>query len=330
MHAFYLSVRIAVTVGGQGGFPQQVFPSNNMPAIMARRIPPLNPLRVFEVVARTQNLTAAAQELHVSQSAVSRQIASLETYLGIGLFRRERHGVALTRVGATYAARVIPAFEEIASATDKLLRSTSQGVLRVRTYTTFTAKWLIPRLPHFRARHPDIEVVVTNAVPDVDFDRDLVDVAIQFGDGDWPRVQLDLLFPDEIEPVCSPAYLAARTGSVDRLLGRRLLVSHYRRADWNDWLSASGRIASAEGAEHMSFSTSVLTWQAAVDGLGMAIGQTSMLAADFERGTLVRPFEQPVRRPKAYYLVRPSTQRYLRKIDGFRDWLIETARSTMS
>lgn len=292
---------------------------------MTRRFPPLNPLRVFEVVARLNNLTAAAQELHVSQSAVSRQIATLETYLGVELFRRERHGVALTRVGAAYAQRVVPAFEEIAAATDKLLRNTSHGVLRVRTYTTFTAKWLIPRLPDFRMRHPDVEVVVSNAVPDVDFDRDQVDVAIQFGDGHWPRVQLDLLFADEIEPVCSPDYLA-QSKNPDALLTSRLLVSHYRRTDWDDWLQATGRAggAAVANAERMSFSTSVLTWQAAMDGLGTAIGQTAMLQHEFQKGTLIRPFNQPVRRPKAHYLVRPAAQRYSRRVDAFRDWLLET------
>ena len=156
---------------------------------MACRIPPLNSLRVFEVVARTQKLTSAARELHVSQSAVSRQIAALEEYLGVDLFRRERHGVTLTRVGVDYAALILPAFDSIDHATDKLMCTSAHGTLRLRTYTTFTAKWLIPRLPGFRARCPDIEVVISNAVPDVDFDRDPVDVAIQFGDGHWPRVQ---------------------------------------------------------------------------------------------------------------------------------------------
>jgi LysR family glycine cleavage system transcriptional activator len=292
---------------------------------MTRRIPPLNPLRVFEVVARTQNLTAAAQELHVSQSAVSRQISTLETYLGVELFRRERHGVTLTRVGNSYAGRIIPAFEEISIATEKLLRSTTQGVLRVRTYTTFTAKWLIPRLPNFRDLHPDIEVVISNAVPEVDFDRDPVDLAIQFGDGRWPRVQLDLLFPDEIEPVCSPSYLTAhlpKGRSANTLLRHRLLMSHYRSADWHDWLEATGRLELAEGAEKMRFSTSVLTWQAALDGLGIAIGQASMLESEFRQGTLVRPFKQPISSQRAYYLVRPLAQRYSRKVDLFRDWLL--------
>lgn len=294
---------------------------------MSRRFPPLNPLRVFAVVARYDNLTAAAHELHVSQSAVSRQIAALEAYLGTELLRRERHGVSLTRTGAAYAKKVMPALDDIADATEKLLRNTSHGVLRVRTYTTFTAKWLIPRLPDFRDRYPDIEVLVSNAVPDVDFDRDAVDLAIQFGDGNWPRVQLDMLFPDEIEPVCSPGYLAAlpRGAALETLLKQRLLVSHYRRTDWDDWLASSGNAEAASSAERMSFSTSVLTWQAALDGLGMAIGQSAMLQSEFRNGTLVRPFRQPLRRSKAHYLVRPANQRFSRRVEAFRGWLLEQA-----
>lgn len=294
---------------------------------MSNRMPPLNPLRVFEVVARVQNLTAAARELHVSQSAVSRQIATLESYLGVELLRRERHGVALTRIGVAYAKKIIPAFAEITAATEKLLQTTSHGLLRVRTYTTFTAKWLIPRLPDFRQRYPDIEVLVSNAVPDVDFDRDPVDLAIQFGAGNWPRVQLDKLFPDEIEPVCSPDYWRQRgaLSNADSLLSKRLLVSHYRRTDWDEWLAATGRTSAAEGAERMSFSTSVLTWQAALDGLGMAIGQTAMLQSEFDKGLLIRPFASPLRREKAYYLVRPANQRFSRRVAAFRDWLLDEA-----
>jgi LysR family glycine cleavage system transcriptional activator len=294
---------------------------------MARRIPPLNPLRVFEVVARTQNLTLAAQQLHVSQSAVSRQVAVLETYLGVELFRRERHGVTLTRAGQGFADEVVPAFDAIAAATARLLRSTSQGALRVRTYTTFAAKWLIPRLPDFQAQYPSIEVRIDNAIPDVDFDRDPADVAIQFGDGRWPRVSSDFLFHDEIEPVCTPAYLQSHRGTRGKLaplLQHRLLVSHYRRADWTEWLAYAGLTDIAEGTERMSFGSSVMTWQATLDGLGIAIGQTAMLKSELNSGRLVRPFNQPYRREKAYYLVTPQAQRETRKIVAFRDWLLDT------
>lgn len=296
---------------------------------MPRRIPPLNPLRVFEVVARTENLTTAAEELHVTQSAVSRQIGVLETYLGVELFRRERHGVALTRIGRSYAEQVIPAFNNIASATERVLKGSSQGALRVLTYTTFAAKWLIPRLSKFRELHPNIEVRINTAVAEVDFDRDPVDIAIQFGNGKWPHLQTDLLFYDEIEPVCSPRYLMENAPKGERpelLLQQRLLVSHYRRVDWDDWLNATNMAQHAVGAERMSFSSSVLTWQAAINGLGIAIGQNALLKEEFESGQLVRPFAMPLHRDMAYYLVRPKVQRESRKVGVFRDWLLNEIR----
>jgi LysR family glycine cleavage system transcriptional activator len=294
-------------------------------ATMSQVLPPLNPLRVFEVVARTQNLTTAATELRVTQSAVSRQIATLESYFGVSLFRRERHGVTLTKVGEEYAARIIPAFAEIAMATQKIVRGSREGVLRLRTYTTFTAKWLIPRLPSFREAYPDIEVVISNDVRDVDFDRDMVDVAIQFGDGNWPRTEVDLLMPDEIEPVSSAAYLKQHRTARDwpqSLVATRLLESRYRGADWNDWLKAQGLSERAATAERMSFTSSVLTWQAAIDGLGIAMGQTALLANEFKSGQLVRPFRQPLRRGGGHYLVRPVEQRYSQKVTSFRNWLL--------
>jgi LysR family glycine cleavage system transcriptional activator len=298
---------------------------------VSRRVPPLNPLRVFETVARTLNLTTAAQQLHVSQSAVSRQIATLETYLGVDLFRRERHGVTLTQAGAAYAAEIAPAFEAISLATERLQGRSAPAILQLRTYTTFTSQWLIPRLPDFQQRHPDIEIVITNAVRDVDFDRDAVDAAIQFGDGQWPRVQTDLLFHDEIEPVCSPSYLRAiggRNSDPERLLAGRLLVAHYRSADWATWLAATGRADLSLRAERMRFSNSLLAWQAAQKGLGTAIGQISMLESELEAGLLVRPFSQPVRGSKAFFLVRPVLQRRAKKVEAFRDWLLSAIENS--
>jgi LysR family glycine cleavage system transcriptional activator len=292
---------------------------------MIRRIPPLNPLRVFEVVARTLNLTAAAAELNVTQSAVSRQIATLETYLGVELFRRERHGVDLTRAGRSYAAHVLPAFEHIAAATEELVKRTTDRTLRVRTYTTFAAKWLIPRLAEFHRLHPSIEVKITNAVPDVDFDRDKADVAVQFGKGQWPQTQALFLFADEIEPVCSPDYLkkhAPNARHPESLLRHPLLVSHYRRSDWTDWLEATALTEAAHDAVETTFGTSVLTWQAAIDGLGMAIGQNRLLVSEFDKGLLVKPFAKPVQRDQGYYLVWPKRARESHKVSVFRDWLL--------
>ena len=311
---------------------KEFLPRRNL-KLVRRRIPPLNPLRVFATVARTANLTGAAQELHVTQSAVSRQIAALESYLGVELLRRERHGVSLTRAGHAYAQQVGPAFETIAAATEDLLKETRQNALRLRTYTTFAAKWLIPRLPEFHARHPDVEVRLTTAVPDVDFDRDPVDMAIQFGDGQWPNVHAEWLFDDVIEPVCSPAFVAAHApdpGHPESLLRQTLLEAQYRRRDWDDWLAATGLKDMGEGSPRMSFASTVLALQAAVSGLGVFIGQPRLLQADFASGQLVRPFAgtpwQPLRREMAYYLLRPRAQRETRKTRAFRDWLLQAVR----
>ena len=297
---------------------------------MTQRIPPLNPLKVFETVARTENLTGAAHELHVTQSAVSRQISVLEAYLGVELLRRQRHGVSLTKAGRAYAEQIVPAFAMIANATEDLLKDSSQDALRLLTYTTFAAKWLIPRLPDFHARHPGIEVQLSTAVPDVDFDRDSVDMAIQFGDGQWPNVQADRLFTDQIEPVCSPRFLARHAPDSqhpESLLRQRLLVSRYRRNDWNDWLEVNALKAMSADSSRMSFGSSILTLQAAVEGLGLAIGQTRLLAADFASGLLLQPFAgtrwKPLCSERAYYLLRPLHQRETSKTRAFREWLLQ-------
>jgi LysR family glycine cleavage system transcriptional activator len=296
---------------------------------MARRIPPLNPLRVFEVVARTQNLTTAALELHVTQSAVSRQIAVLEAYLDKKLFRRGPHGVTLTRVGIAYAEQIIPAFEDIARATENLAKN--EDSVRVRTHTSFAAKWLIPHLRDFEQLHPHVKVHVITVLPDVDYDydREPVDMSILQGTGQWPRVQAEFLFRDEIEPVCAPAYLERIAGaarSPEKLLGHRLLVSRNRRRDWDEWLAAAGLAAHAASAEREVYGISVLTWQAAIDGLGIAMGQLPHLAREVQSGALVRPFGLAVPRGTAHYIVGSSMERETRPARVFRDWLLEAVR----
>lgn len=290
------------------------------------KIPPLNPLKVFEVVVRTRNLTHAAKELHISQSAVSKQLQVLQEYLGVELFRRERHGISLTQAGLRYGDVISPAFERIGKATAEIMRSGSDSTLRIQTYTTFAAKWLIPRLHDFHARHSDIAVVITNSVQDVDFDRDRVDLAIQMGNGAWQGMDTDFLFEDVIEPVCSPAFFrtnAPEAAYPQALLRTRLLVSHYRQKDWPTWARQCRYEDEIQGVESMRFSSSVLTWQAAADGLGIAIGQTALLVDDLASGKLVAPFGLAVRTGASYYLVRPQLQRQSRKVQAFRDWLAE-------
>lgn len=298
---------------------------------MSKKLPPLNPLKVFDAVVRTKNLTKAAQELHISQSAVSKQLNVLQTYLGIELFRRERHGISLTQAGLQYSEEIAPAFEAISTATAGIMRSGSDNTLRIQTYTTFAAKWLIPRLSDFHARHKDVSVVITNSVKPVDFDRDNVDLAIQMGNGAWQGQDADFLFEDIIEPVCSPNFFkkhAPDPAYPRALLRTCLLVSHYRQDDWPTWTRLCRYDEDIAITERMRFSTSVLTWQAAVEGLGIAIGQTSLLADDLKAQRLVCPFNLPVRTGASYYLVRPQLQRHARKVMLFRDWIKEQVVSS--
>ncbi|PZW42114.1 LysR family glycine cleavage system transcriptional activator [Humitalea rosea] len=291
---------------------------------MSRLIPPLNPLFFFEVASRQGSFTRAAEELNVTQSAVSRQIAVLERFVGAKLFRRERHGIVLTEAGESYRREIAPAFERIHRATAQMRQAEQDEPLRVRVYSTFAVKWLFARLPEFNARHPEIELSLSNTVAPVDFKRDEIDLAIQFGSGDWPGMEVRELLPDVIQPVCSPRLLhRQKIESLDDLAKHRLLVSHYRRLDWKDWLGAAGRCDLLQPG--MEFPSSVLTYQAAIDGLGIAVGQMRLLDQDVRAGLLV-PLFTPVTRALAHYIVWPADRTPNRKGRLFLAWLQQATR----
>ena len=294
---------------------------------MARTVPPLNPLYVFDAVARLGSLTKAAAELCVTHSAVSRQLATLEQYLGVTLFEREPRGVKLTKVGATYHKAVGPAFAGIAAATENIVGTAEGEPLRLNVYTTFAAKWLMHRLQRFEQRHPGISVEISTTVAPMNFNEVEADAAIQFGDGNWPGIASEHLFDDVIEPVCSPALLRKGPAleSIADLAHHRLLQSRYRRRDWFDWLTAVGHgdLETLVKQQRGGFQNSLLAYQAAIEGLGVAMGQTRLLANDIAAGTLVCPFNRPLRRELGYYLLMPEGRCPSRKLAAFRSWLLD-------
>ena len=287
-----------------------------------RRLPPLSALRAFELAARLKSFTQAADRLGVSQSSVTRQIAAMEASLGAKLFARGRRGVELTPEGDAYFREVAPAFEVIAAATARLRQSGDQDLLRVRVYPTFAAKWLIPRLAKFQAWAPSVRFELDTDVAPVDFTRSPLDAAIQFGPGDRSDLHAEFLIADEIEPVCGPALLAGAKPPLDLDYITRLPLLHarYRRADWTDWAQAVGRpdLGDLPGLE---LSSSMLAYQAAEQGLGVAMGQTGLLADEFARGALVRMFERPLRRPLAYHLLTPADREPPLRVRNVRAWL---------
>ncbi|MGM5024043.1 transcriptional regulator GcvA [Tardiphaga sp. 367_B4_N1_1] len=293
-------------------------------------IPPLNPLHVFDVAARHLSFTRAAAELRVTQPAISRQITTLESFLGIRLFERDRHGLRLTSEGEEFQRQIAPAFRIIANATSGVMATGKAEPLKIRVYTTFAAKWLIPRLPSFYVAYPNIKLNISNVVAPIDFQKDKVDLAVQFGAGKWPGVETELLFKDIIQPLCSPKLLKrARLAELDDLSKVQLLHSHYRSADWPDWLMAVKRpdLLTDPG---MSFPSSVLTYQAAIEGVGVAVGQLFLLRNEIRDGTLVPLFDAPFERPMAHYVAWPKSRPVSRKARSFIHWLKGQVEATLT
>lgn len=293
---------------------------------MSPRLPPLNPLHVFICAAQHCSFTRAAEELRVSQSAVSRQVAVLEHFLGLRLFLRERPGLKLTPDGVQYLGEVAPAFQAIVDATDRLAQTSEREPLRLQVYQTFMAKWLMRRLPEFQALHPEMQIRIDSSVAPVDFTRHRVDAAIQLGHGDWPGTEVTLLFGDSFEPVCSPKLLEKGPpieGPLD-LLRYPVLHSYYRRRDWVDWFASLGLVMPKE-EQPTIFPSSLLTYQAAMDGLGIAMGQPAMLKTELDNRSLVCPYPHSVKRDLGYYFVIPEAMGNRRRLRTFRNWLVKEA-----
>jgi LysR family glycine cleavage system transcriptional activator len=290
---------------------------------LARSVPPLNPLHVFEVAARVGSFTRAADILTVSPSAVSRQIAALETFLDVRLFHRAREGNLLTDVGQEYYRAVAPAFEIITTATDRVARAQDSAPLNVRVPATFAVHFLIPRLSKFKEEHPGTSVRIITGFGSVDFVREDVDISIQVGSGDWPATESEMLFANWVQPMCNPRLFkhGKPIKSIDGLRGYRLLISNNKRNDWRDWLKIMGRSDfPLKEMEVVEFPNSMLAYQAAADGLGIVIGQIPLLMPEFSGQTLVRLFENPIRQG-SYYAVWRAETGPSRKTRQFLSWL---------
>ena len=292
---------------------------------MRRSLPLLNALRSFEAAARHQSFTRAADELCVTQGAVSHQVKALEAELGLKLFNRERQGLAITDAGHDYLAVVQDAFDRIALGTDRLLQRLHSGVITVSMSPDFAAKWLVSRLGRFAEAHPEIELKVSATMHHVDFVREDVDLAIRHGAGNWVGLDAVNLCTEELFPVCSPALLGNRHGihSPEDVLQFPLLHLN-DRSDWSRWLEAAG--ASGEGLLHGPIlNHASMLIDAAIDGQGITLARTALSAADLISGRLVRPFQITLPLKNTYWIVCPKATSALPKIIAFRDWLLAEA-----
>ncbi|MDB5611465.1 MAG: LysR family transcriptional regulator [Bradyrhizobium sp.] len=290
---------------------------------MGRKLPPLNALRAFEVAARTGNFTKAAKSLNVSQGAVSRHVAQLEAFLGLRLFVRGQRDVKLTPQGVEYANVIREAFDRIEFATQAKRRDTQNRVVRIRLFPTVAMKWLIGRLGRFHALHPTINVQVTIANDLVDMGAEEIDFTIQIPELPKSGIRYDTLFPIELLPVCSPAHLKGIPALREPrdLLDGTLLHSMKRPHDWRIWFDAAN-VAPGKLREGLTFGNSSLAYQAAIDGLGIAMGHVELIQEDLNSGRLAPVYPLVVRTSESYHLVGRETDTGRAEVAAFRDWLL--------
>lgn len=287
--------------------------------------PPLSMLRTFEAAARHLSFTLAARELHVTQAAVSQQIRQLEAILGVRLFKRLNRALLLTDAGQEYAVPVRQAMQTIVDATRKLAGHQKTGILTISILPSLAARWLVPRIGRFRQLYPDVDLRLHTSFTPVDFERDGVDAAIRLGHWGLPTTRRhlhgELLMREFIFPVCAPTLIGG-TPPLRRpedLRFHTLLQDEY--INWNDWFEKVGVTGDFDTHKGLAFFDSAMSLQAAVDGVGIALGRTPLIARDMMIGRLIAPFPLRVLHKVAYRFVCPKGDEDNPKIRAFRDWL---------
>ncbi len=295
-----------------------------------RRLPNLNALRAFEAAARHLSFTKAAEELSVTQGAVSHQVAALEAQLGLELFERLNRRLRLTPLGHQYLPALSEAFDRIDHATQALRSDEEEGALRVTVMPSFAQVWLMPKLKRFRDRCPDVDVMVLASERVMDFRQEPVDVGVRMGSVDYPGLWSELLFDEYVLPVCAPSLRERPPG-----LHRREDLAHYallhddagednRQIDWASWL----RIAGVEGVDPtrgMQFSNSSFVIMSAIAGEGVALAKLGLCIDELIAGRLVQPFGPIVPMNRSYRIVTTPEKARWSKVRKFVTWLREEA-----
>ncbi len=284
---------------------------------MARRLPPLSALRPFEAAARLGSFSRAAEELHLTHGAISRQVRALEDHVGSSLFTRHGKRVTLTVSGGAFAERVRAALHEITLAAEAVGSRGRGNRLSVSVVPSFASRWLMPRLIRFMEAHPDIEVSVIATTALANFTTDEIDIGIRFGRGPYPPLVCEPFLEDEWYPVASPKMKTPKHA-------RDLLHMRLIREDmdyWDEWFVAAGVQLEKPLAGGPYFNDATYSIQAAVRGEGIALARRSIIGEDLERGVLKRLFDVSVKTSERYWFVSPKEVAELPKVHRFREWI---------
>ena len=297
-----------------------------------RRLPPLNALRAFEAAARHMNFSRAADELSVTPGAVSQQIQNLEEYIGAALFKRTPKGLLLTDGAQTALPALREAFDRLAEAASLLTAAEDGRRLTVSAAPSFAAKWLVPRLGRFEALHPEVDVWLSAGLELVDFTGGEVDLAIRYGTGRYPGLEVTRLLGETVSPVVSPRLLEETPlNELADLAGHILLHDGSPDADdscpdWSMWLAAR-QVRGVDGARGPRFNQSSLVIEAAVNGRGVALAKRTLAQADLDAGRLVAPFNIATAVDFAYFIVHPKAKGRLSQVRAFVAWLAAEAEA---
>jgi LysR family glycine cleavage system transcriptional activator len=296
---------------------------------MARRLPPLTALRAFEAASRHASFTRAAEELYVSQGAISRHVATLESWLKVRLFVRHARGIELTPKGAVFFRAVRGALDQLEHGARQLAQKPDAGTLRVKVPPTFAIRWLMPRLARFHAFRPEIDVQITTSHQPVNFNREDVDACIHSDRQPLADARCFRLFGERLLPVCSPALVerGPQLRAPQDLARHVLVCSLHRPRDWPTWLGAAD-VANVDGNNGIKVENSALAYQAAIDALGVVIAQRSFVADDLRSGRLVAPFALEVPGDGAYWLAYPGDRPKPDAVSAFETWILREAAVT--
>ncbi len=298
---------------------------------MARRLPPLNWLRSFEAAARHLSFTRAAEELKVTQAAVSQQVKALEMRLGIPLFHRVHNRLFLTYAGQAWLPKLRAGFDLLASGTEELHIYDQGASLTVRLPSSFSIQWLVPRLDRFHASYPSIDIRLIALGRTQDMDGAVIDLDIRNGTGDWPELESTILMRENVFPVCSP-----QTAAGDRplrepgdLANHELLhVSGYRE-NWRMWFDRAG-LKDFDVSRGIYFDQSITAIHAAINGMGVVLGRSALVAGELASGRLVAPFDIKLAGEDAYWITVPPSLSKRPHINAFRNWLEEEAAADLA
>jgi LysR family glycine cleavage system transcriptional activator len=292
---------------------------------------PLLGLRAFEATARHQSVSNAAAELCVTPGAVSQQVKLLEDLVGVPLLRRKGRSVELTDAGQVLRPTLTQAFQSIELTLNAIARGPRHDTLKLCLMPTLAEKWLVPRLSRFHGAHPELDIQLMTSFREIRFEAEDVDMASYMGDELPPGLDGVRLFDDAFQPVCSPAFLRdVHALATPADLSKTTLLHAVRRMDnWQRWLELSGQ-PKLKPQRNLSFETSSLAIQAAIDGLGVAIVQRAYVAELLKVGALVAPFDLVARSDMGYYLVWATTRGATPAFRAFFEWVRQEVRQGTS